>query len=64
MTCQNCKSKLTCGCQKRVASDKKEVCSNCLAAYEALLNKNKGTSTSTSPTNVQVTPHPQPFKLN
>lgn len=34
MNCQNCGSKLSCGCQKRVASDGKEVCSTCASNYE------------------------------
>jgi len=34
MNCPNCKSKITCGCQKRVASDGKQVCSTCLVNYE------------------------------
>jgi len=33
MTCVNCKSQLSCGCQKRTASDGKIVCSNCVATY-------------------------------
>lgn len=32
--CQNCGAQITCGCQDRVASDGKKVCSNCLASYE------------------------------
>lgn len=43
MNCPNCNSTLSCGCQKRVASDGKQVCSSCLQAYEAKLkaqNKN------------------------
>lgn len=36
-TCSNCKATLSCGCQKRVASDNRSVCSNCLARYEASL---------------------------
>jgi hypothetical protein len=36
-TCSNCKANLSCGCQKRVASDKTSVCSNCLSKYEASL---------------------------
>ena len=36
-TCQNCNAKLTCGCQKRTASNGKPVCSNCLSSYEAKL---------------------------
>ena len=39
-TCQNCKSKLSCGCQKRTASDGKPVCTMCLNAYESTLPKN------------------------
>lgn len=36
-TCLNCKSRITCGCQKRKASDGKQVCSSCLSKYEASL---------------------------
>jgi hypothetical protein len=35
--CQNCKSQLSCGCQKRKASNGTQVCANCLASYEAKL---------------------------
>ena len=42
MKCQNCNSPISCGCQKRVASDGKQVCSSCLDAYERSLKvKNK-----------------------
>ncbi len=34
MNCPNCNSKLTCGCQKKVASDGKQVCTNCVTTYE------------------------------
>lgn len=37
MTCKNCKANLSCGCQKRVASNGMHLCSNCLFAYEASL---------------------------
>lgn len=37
MNCPNCNSAITCGCQKRVASDGKQVCSSCLAVYEQKL---------------------------
>jgi len=37
MNCPNCKSKLTCGCQKRIASDGKQVCSSCINNYETNL---------------------------
>lgn len=35
--CLNCGTNMTCGCQKRKASDGKECCSHCLNAYEAQL---------------------------
>lgn len=34
MNCPNCNAKITCGCQKRIASDGKQVCTNCVALYE------------------------------
>lgn len=37
MTCSNCKSTLSCGCQKRVASNGASVCAACLTNYEASL---------------------------
>lgn len=37
--CPNCATKFTCGCQKRTASDGKQVCSNCLALYEKKLKE-------------------------
>ena len=44
MNCTNCNSKLSCGCQKRVASDGRQVCSTCLAAYENKLKAAKETN--------------------
>jgi hypothetical protein len=38
-TCPNCKARITCGCQKRKASDGKQVCSTCLNKYEMGLKK-------------------------
>ena len=38
-TCPNCGRLITCGCQKRTASDGKQVCSACLQQYEASKNK-------------------------
>jgi hypothetical protein len=32
--CSNCQSNLTCGCQKRVASNGVSCCTMCLTAYE------------------------------
>lgn len=37
MNCGNCQSSLTCSCQTRIASDGKQVCSNCIAQYEQRL---------------------------
>ena len=39
MKCPNCGSALSCGCQQKVASDKKTVCTKCIVAYEANLKK-------------------------
>ncbi len=37
--CLNCGKVLSCGCQRRTASDKKQVCSACIATYEAKLKQ-------------------------
>jgi hypothetical protein len=50
-TCSNCKTKLSCGCQKRTASNGVSVCSTCLPRYEAALKTEK---TTTAPTNVSI----------
>lgn len=56
--CQNCNTKLSCGCQRRVASDGKSVCSTCLERYEkGLKQKNTKPSndlSSTTPTDVYI----------
>ena len=39
--CSNCNKRLSCGCQRRTASDGKQVCSNCKNTYEAKLKQNK-----------------------
>lgn len=36
-TCPNCGHTLSCGCQKRTASDGKSVCSQCVSNYERQL---------------------------
>jgi transcription elongation factor Elf1 len=41
MNCPNCNAKLSCGCQKRTASDGKSVCSSCLSNYEQKLKQSK-----------------------
>ena len=53
-TCSNCKAKLSCGCQKRTASNGVGVCSNCLPQYEAQLRAAKSNTTqpSNAPTNI------------
>ena len=33
--CSNCNQKLSCGCQRRNASNGVQVCSNCLSNYES-----------------------------
>jgi hypothetical protein len=40
-TCPNCKARITCGCQRRTASDGKQVCSSCLTQYNTKALKNK-----------------------
>jgi hypothetical protein len=45
--CSNCKTKLSCGCQKRVAKDGKQVCSNCVTKYNGTLPKEKKSITIT-----------------
>jgi hypothetical protein len=37
MNCPNCNATITCGCQKRTASDGVQVCSSCIDAYERKL---------------------------
>lgn len=42
MKCQNCHKSLSCGCQKKTASNGTIVCTSCINAYEAALkSKNK-----------------------
>ena len=38
MNCNNCKTKLSCGCKKRTALDGKSCCTSCVDAYNAKLN--------------------------
>jgi hypothetical protein len=54
--CLNCGTKLSCGCQKRTASDGKSVCGTCLAGYESNLKRSgtPATTNPTTPTNVNV----------
>lgn len=43
--CPNCSANITCGCQRRVASDGKSVCTNCQAIYEKKLAEKKAAAT-------------------
>jgi hypothetical protein len=36
-TCPNCNAFISCGCQRRTATDGKAVCTNCLEEYEQQL---------------------------
>lgn len=53
-TCPNCKKALSCGCQKRKASDGSVVCTNCISAYE------KGGAKISSARAVYQAPPPPP----
>ena len=46
MNCPNCNSQLSCGCQKRTATDGKQVCSTCAQAYEQKLALQKTPNTN------------------
>ena len=39
--CTHCGKQLSCGCQRRRASDGTQVCSACVASYEAKLKQGK-----------------------
>lgn len=41
MVCPNCKTKLSCGCSRRRASNGAQCCTKCIAAYEAKLKQQK-----------------------
>lgn len=49
-TCSNCKTRLSCGCQKRTASDGASTCTKCNTSYEAGL-KQRQTMATVSQTN-------------
>jgi hypothetical protein len=52
MICSNCKSKLSCGCQKRTASNGVQVCSTCLPQFEAQIRAARDSQPSNSPSNI------------
>lgn len=51
MNCPNCNAKISCGCQKRVASDGKSVCTTCVNKYEEVLKKQKEDLNKNNPPN-------------
>lgn len=51
MNCTNCQTKMSCGCQKRVATNGVSTCSSCLAKYEAKLK----TLRAANPQNINIT---------
>ena len=56
--CSNCNQTLTCGCQRRNASNGVQVCSNCLSSYESQIQVNSQPSvTIETETETKITPH-------
>jgi len=55
--CQNCNTRITCGCQRSTATDGTRVCTNCVAAYNAKVQKAaaKKTPGAQGPSNVTAT---------
>ncbi len=55
--CSNCGAKLSCGCQKRSASDGRSVCANCIANYEnnlKIIKQQTSTAFPNSPNTVKI----------
>jgi hypothetical protein len=46
-SCINCGAEITCGCQERIASDGKKICTNCIALYEQQLVHLRNASNAT-----------------
>ena len=58
-TCPNCGSNLTCGCQKRVATDGTSVCTMCLNSYNShIANKKQGSSPNNEASNITLKYNP------
>lgn len=51
--CPTCNSKLSCGCQRRTASNGASVCTQCIARYEADLK-----NTNLQQVQPAIPPHP------
>ena len=54
--CSNCNQTLSCGCQRRNASNGVQVCSNCLSSYESQIKVNSKPSV-TIEAETKITPH-------
>ena len=54
--CSNCNKQLSCGCQRRNASNGVQVCTNCLSSYESKIQIINQPSVSTE-TETKVTHH-------
>ena len=54
--CSNCNQSITCGCQKRNASNGVQVCTNCLSSYESQIKVNSQPSV-TIEAETKITPH-------
>lgn len=63
-TCQNCKSTLSCGCQRRVATDGTNVCANCVTAYEQNIINNSNANKTATMIYAKVTPATDNNSLN
>jgi len=50
--CGNCNSLLSCGCQRRAASDGKACCNQCIGGYEAELKQKKAAANRPKNTDV------------
>lgn len=59
--CSNCKQNLSCGCQRRNASDGTQVCTNCITNYESkkIVSNNSVIIDNTSDENI----HPRAQRL-
>lgn len=60
--CPTCNSRLSCGCQKRTASNGASVCTLCITRYEADLAAKKNANNPNAPKNVQAVYNPFPQK--
>jgi len=54
--CSNCNKQLSCGCQRRNASNGVQVCTNCLSSYESKIQIINQPSVSTE-SETKVTHH-------